>query len=222
MAADHGPVSLHLECTMGEHLYTYIDPPNARHLEQIVDTLRRDGVIAIPTGTSWAFCVNPASKKARTRMVRLKPTHKSDTTFSLICRDISMATRVTVIDGRAYRLLHRLWPGAYTVLLPATHAMQRQLRTKRPVVGIRIPEAPLAMELLERFAGPLLVSTVPADPNGRVPKMGYEVYERFGGRVELVVDLGDELPGAPTTVIDLIYGEPELVREGAGDVSRIG
>ena len=72
-SAPSGGSALHLEETMGEHLYTYIDPPNARHLEQIVDTLRRDGVIAIPTGTGWAFCVNPASKKARTRMVRSSP-----------------------------------------------------------------------------------------------------------------------------------------------------
>ena len=110
---------------------------------------------------------------------------------------------------------------AYTVLLPATHAMQRPLRTKRPVVGIRIPEAPLAMEILERF-GALLVSTVPPDVHGRPATMGYEVYERFGSKIELVVDLGDELPGTVTTVIDMIYGEPELVREGAGDLSRIG
>ncbi len=142
---------------MGEHLYTFIDPPNRRHLDRIVDTLRRDGVIAIPTGTSWAFCVDPASKKARTRMVRLKPDHKSDRTFSLICRDISMATSITMIDGRAYRLLNRLWPGPYTVLLPAKHALYRQLRSKRPVVGVRIPVDELAMTILDVFGGPLLV-----------------------------------------------------------------
>ena len=77
------------------------------------------------------------------------------------------------------------------------------------------------MEILDRFGGPLLVSTVPADLHGRIPTMGYEVYERYGAKVEMVVDLGEELPGTSTTVIDLIYGEPEVVREGAGDLSRI-
>ena len=47
---------------------------------------------------------------------------------------------------------------------------------------------------LERFGGPLLVSTVPPDVHGRPATMGYEVYERFGSKIELVVDLGDELP----------------------------
>ncbi len=206
---------------MGEHLYTFIDPPNRRHLDRIVDTLRRDGVIAIPTGTSWAFCVDPASKKARTRMVRLKPDHKSDRTFSLICRDISMATSITMIDGRAYRLLNRLWPGPYTVLLPAKHALYRQLRSKRPVVGVRIPVDELAMTILDVFGGPLLVSSVPRGIDGSLPTMGFEVFERFGAKIDLVVDLGDQLSGEPTTVIDLQFGEPEVVREGAGDLSRL-
>ncbi len=206
---------------MGEHLYTYIDPPNQRHLDQIVEVLRKNGVIAIPAGTSWAFCVDPASKKARTRMQRLKPQHGSDTRFSMVCRDISMATAITIIDGQAFRMLNRLWPGPYTILLPSQHAIHRQLRTKRAVVGVRIPVAPLVMAIIEAFGGPLLVSTVPKDIHGAVPSMGYEVYERFGQKVELVVDLGDALPGSPTTVIDCTMSTPEVIRVGAGDVSRL-
>ena len=206
---------------MGEHLYTYIDPPNRRHLDQIVEVLRKNGVIAIPTGTSWAFCVDPASKKARTRMVRLKPSHGTDTRFSLICRDISMATSITLIDGRAFRLLNRLWPGPYTILLPSQHSLHRQLRTKRAVVGVRIPVAPLAMVIIEAFGGPLLVSSVPKDAHGALPTMGYEVFERFGRVVDLVVDLGDVMPGDPTTVIDCTMSTPEVIRVGAGDVSRL-
>lgn len=206
---------------MSEHLYTYIDPPNSRHLDQIVQLLRKNGVIAIPTGTSWAFCVDPASKKARTRMVRLKPGHGSDTRFSMICRDISMATTITIIDGQAFRMLNRLWPGPYTILLPSQHALHRQLRTKRAVVGVRIPVAPLAMAILDAFGGPLLVSSVPKDEDGALPTMGYEVHERFGRDIDMVVDLGDQLPGDPTTVIDCTMGEPEIIRLGAGDVSRL-
>ncbi len=51
--------------------------------------------------------------------------------------------------------------------------------------------------------------------------MGFEVFERFGAKIDLVVDLGDQLSGEPTTVIDLQFGEPEVVREGAGDLSRL-
>ena len=55
---------------MSEHLYTYLDPPNERHLDQIVEALRSNGVIAVPTGTSWAFAADPTSKRANQRLRR--------------------------------------------------------------------------------------------------------------------------------------------------------
>lgn len=206
---------------MGEHLYTYDNPPNKRHLQQIGEVLQRNGVIAISTGTSWAFCVDPASKKAITRLTQLKPGHPTNVPFSLLCRDISMATQVTVIDGGAFRVLNRVWPGPFTVLLASHQKLPRLLRTKRSVVGVRIPDEPLAMAIVDQFGGPLLVSSVPRTAAGSLPTMGYEVYEAFGNRIDLVVDLGAELPGVETTVIDMVHGTPEVIREGAGDLGLI-
>jgi len=200
---------------MGEHLYTYIDPPNSRHLDQIVDVLRRGGLIALSTGTSWAFCVDPSSKKALERLVRLKPNHPEGLPFSLICRDISMASTVATIVGRSYRYLHRLLPGPYTVLLYSQKKLPKLLGSRRSTVGVRIPQAPLCQAIIERFGSPLLVSSVPPGPQG-VLTMGWEVHEAHGQALDYVVDLGDELPGAKTTVIDLRMGDPVVVRQGVG------
>ena len=206
---------------MGEHLYTYIDPPNLRHLDQIVEVLRRNGVIAVPTGTNWAFCADPTSKKAGVRIRQLKPGHPREQPFSLLCRDISMATAMTTIDGSAFRMLNRMWPGAFTVLLKSNRALPRLLKTKREVVGVRIPDDPLTLAIVEHFGGPLMVSTVPRDPNGQHLRMGFEVHEAHGHGLDLVVDLGDELPGTQTTVVDLTSGAPEVIREGAGDLDLL-
>jgi len=206
---------------MGEHLYTYDDPPNERHLDQIVAVLERDGVVAIPTGTSWAFAASPLSKKAAKRMRRLKPDHPADRPFSLMCADIAMAATFTWIDGQAYRRLKRLWPGPYTVLLKGNRDLPRVLKTKRAVVGVRIPEEPLACFLIERLGGPLMVSTVPERDDGTRFRMGFEVNETFGHALDLVVDLGEELPGSETTVLRMIDGPVEVVREGVGDLSRV-
>ncbi len=206
---------------MGEHLYTYIDPPNARHLDQIVDVLRNHGVIAVPTGLNWAFAADPTSKKASTRIRQLKPAHPKDQPFSLLCKDISMATSMTTIDGGAFRMLNRVWPGAFTVLLKSNRKLPRLLKTKREVVGVRIPDDPLTRAIVDHFGGPLMVSTVPRDADGQHLRMGYQVHESHGHGLELVVDLGDELPGTQTTVVDLTGGVPEIVREGAGDVGLL-
>lgn len=200
---------------MGEHLYTYVDPPNERHLDQITELLQRGGVIALSTGTSWAFCADPSSKKALERVIRLRPNHPEGLPFSLICKDISMASRVAVIGGQAYRFLHRVFPGPYTVLLHSQKKLPKLLGSKRTKVGLRIPDAPLCQAIIERFGGPLLVSSVPPGPGGPL-SMGWEVFETHGHALDYVVDLGEEVPGHRTTVVDLTTDEPVVVREGIG------
>ncbi len=206
---------------MGEHLYTFVDPPNPRHLERIVDVLQRGGVIAMPAGTNWVLAAEPSSRKAIARIRALKPEHPADRPFSLLCADIATATTVATIDGRTYKLVRRLWPGPYTVLLKAGPKLPRLLATKRKVVGIRVPEDPLATTILRAYGGPLMVSTVPDAPDGQRCTMGYEVYDRLGDRLDMVVDLGEALPATETTVLDLSGGTLEIVREGAGPLDVV-
>ncbi len=206
---------------MGEHLYTYVDPPNERHLQRIVDVLHHDGVVALPMGTNWAFAASPTSKKAEKRIRQLKPNHDKDRPFSLLCDDIAMASAMTWIDGSAYRVLKRLWPGPYTVLLKANHELPRLLRTKRKTVGVRIPADPLALAVVKAFEGPLMVSTVPKNEAGAVLTMGFEVQEAFGHGLDLVVDLGEPLTGQDSTVLAWDEGDMEIVRVGAGPVEDL-
>ncbi|TVQ89987.1 MAG: threonylcarbamoyl-AMP synthase [Deltaproteobacteria bacterium] len=199
-----------------EHLYTWQDPPNERHLDQTVDLLRRDGVIALSTGTSWAFAVDPSSKRANQRLSRLKPHRDADRPYALLCSSISMASGMASIDGGAYRLLNRLWPGPYTVLLPAGPELPRVLKTKRKVVGVRVPDTALATLVVDRFGGPIVVTTVPRGPDDQLPTMGYEIVEIFGHALDLVLDLGEPVPGTETTVLDLTGDAPQVVRHGVG------
>jgi tRNA A37 threonylcarbamoyladenosine synthetase subunit TsaC/SUA5/YrdC len=105
------------------------------------------------------------------------------------------------------------------VLLKASRDLPRVLKTKRAIVGVRIPDDPFALHLVERFGGCLMVSTVPKGPQGEPFTMGYEVHEAHGHALDYVVDLGEPLPGTESTVLDLTEGECEVVRLGAGDPS---
>ncbi len=205
---------------MNDHLYTYIDPPNHGHLDRIVRVLRDGGVIAMPTGTNCAFAASPASKKANLTLRRLKPDHPKDRPFALLCGSISSAAGMTRIDGRTFRVLNGIWPGPYTVLLASGPALPRLLKTKRAVLGVKVPDDALAMAILETWGGPLVVTTVPPTEQGPVT-MGFEVHETWGHVIELVVDLGEPLPGTETTVLDMSDGGLEIVRVGAGDVSGL-
>ena len=202
---------------MSEHLYTYIDPPNERHLERICKLLKNDGIIAIPTDTNWAFCCDPTSRKAQQRIQLLKPTRPESQPFSLICSDVSMASSLTKIGNASYRLLRQIWPGPYTIVLSSSRQLPKRLKNKRETVGVRIPNEPIALEIIRYYGQPLAATSIPKNKDGETLRMGYEVFEEYGHGIDLVVDLGEELPGTETTIFDFSKGEITLLRTGAGN-----
>ena len=206
---------------MGDHLYTFIDPPNPKHLERIAWVLEMDGVLAVPAGTSWMLCCKPNSKKAIQKIRQLKPLRDKDKPFSVVCHSISQASEVAAINGQAFRLLNRICPGPFTVLLRSNRLLPKLLKNKRQVVGIRIPDEPLILEIVKHMGQPLLATSVPTGTDGESLNMGFAIHEVHGHGIDLVVDLGEELTGQSTTILDMTTGDVEIIRHGAGDTSQL-
>ena len=207
---------------MGEHLYTFVDPPNERHLEQICSSLARGDVLVLPMDNSWAFCCDATSKKGIKAMYNLKPEHSKKRPFSLVCSDISMASTMTNIGGQSYSLLKKLLPGAYTIILKSARNLPKLLKDKREKVGIRIPNESITLRIMERYEKPLAATSVPRGKDGELLQMGYQIYEEFGHAISIIVDLGLELPATESTILDCSGDAIELIRQGAGSVDIIG
>lgn len=207
---------------MGEHLYTYADPPSERDLDKACQILERGGIIAYPVDQNWAIGCDASQPKALDKIRLLKPTHPKDRPFSLICHDMAMASQVGTIDHQLYRYLKKAWPGPYTVILKRNRSLPRQIKDKRQVVGIRIPENPMILRLVEKLGKPLATTSIPPTANGEPLRMGYQIQEVYGHAIDLLLDLGEELPCMESTVIDFSEGYPEVVRLGVGDPSIFG
>lgn len=207
---------------MAEHMYTYKDPSSQRDLDQIAYILDRGGIMAYPTDLNWAFACNAADTKAIDRIWLLKPHKAKEQPFSLVCKDISMAASLCNIDNAAYPFLKKALPGPYTILLERNRSLPRQLKDKRKVIGIRIPKSSFVHDLIERLGYPLATTSIPATDDGLPFKFGYEVLETYGHALDLVVDLGEEMPGTETTIVDLTEGAPVLIRLGDGDPAIFG
>ena len=207
---------------MGEHVYTYDDPPSERDLDKACKILDASGVIAYPIEQNWAFGCDAKNLKALDKIRRLKPTHPKEQPFSLICSDMAMAANMGNIDHQMYRFLKKAWPGPYTILVRRNRSLPRQIKDKRQVVGLRVPDSPMILRLIEKLGRPLATTSVPANDAGEPLKMGYQIQEIYGHALDLLLDLGDELPCLESTVIDFTEGYPELVRLGSGDPSIFG
>jgi tRNA threonylcarbamoyl adenosine modification protein (Sua5/YciO/YrdC/YwlC family) len=108
-------------------------------------------------------------------------------------------------------------PGPYTFILPAAKEVPKKLWSKRKTVGIRIPDNPIALKIVDDLGNPI-ISTSATNRKGDVLYDPYEIRSIFNSQVDLMLSLGN-LSGKSSSVIDLSGDEPVIVREGAGDIS---
>ncbi len=204
-------------------LYLQVHPknPQPRLIAQAVAVIRQGGVICYPTDSCYALGCAIDAKGAQDRIRRLRRLPE-DHDFTLMCRELGEAALYARMDNRAYRLLRSLVPGPYTFLLKATREVPRRLQNpKRKTIGIRIPDHPVTLALLEALGEPMLSSTLilPGDPHPLTDP------EEIRARLEKQVDAilaGDYGGLEPSTVVDLTGDVPVVVRRGKGPLEPLG
>ncbi len=195
--------------------------PQPRLLNQAAQMLHDGGIVAVPTDSSYALVCRLDDKAAAENLRRIRQVDAKHH-LTLLCRDLSELASYARVDNRQYRLLKLGTPGPYTFILEATKEVPRRLsHPSRRTIGLRVPDQKVTQDLLSLFGEPLLATTCIAP--GEIDPMNdaEQIRERFGKALQAVVDAG-ACPMEPTTVIDLSGDEPVLVRQGRGELSRLG
>ena len=113
--------------------------------------------------------------------------------------------------------MKKLTPGPYTFVLPAAKEVPKKLWTKRKTVGIRIPDHNITLRLAEELGNPIISTSVTT----RLGELIYnpeEIRVIFNSQVDLMLSAG--APSIePSTIVDLSGDEPEIIRQGSGDIS---
>ena len=176
---------------------------------------------AVPTDSSYALVCHLDDKAAAEQMRRIRQVDDKHH-LTLLCRDLSELASYARVDNRQYRLLKLGTPGPYTFILEATKEVPRRLsHPSRRTIGLRVPQHKVTQALLAELGQPLLATTLIAPDETDPLNDPEQIRERFQKMVAAVVDAG-ACPMEPTTVIDLTDDEPRLVRQGRGDLSRLG
>ncbi|MFT5033421.1 MAG: tRNA threonylcarbamoyl adenosine modification protein (Sua5/YciO/YrdC/YwlC family) [Bermanella sp.] len=192
--------------------------PQKRLIQQAVAIIRAGGVIAYPTDSGYALGCQLGDKAALEvvrRIRRLDEKHN----FTLVCRDLSELGTYARVDNSAYRLIKAHTPGPYTFILKATGEVPRRLlQSKRKTIGLRVPDNPTTLALLEELQEPMMSVSLIL-PGETAPMTDpYDIRDTLQHELALVID-GGFCGTEATTVVDLVEAVPVILRRGLGDCS---
>ena len=194
----------------------YDKNPNPRELAKVTDVVNKGGIIIYPTDSVYAFGCKLTAIAAIERITKLAG--KDESMLTIICSSISQAAEYARIDNAQFKVLKRNTPGPFTFILNASSSISDRVLAKRKTVGIRIPDSTIAQAIIEDVGMPLFTTSV-KDPDSIVeyttdPDL---IWERYSHKVDALVsaDYGQDIP---TTIVDLTDGEPEIVRQGIGEL----
>lgn len=195
------------------------DNPQHRLIKQAVEIINQGGVVVYPTDCAYALGCHMGDKSAVDRIRRIRKLDDKHN-FTLVCQDLSDLSIYAKVDNSTYRLLKAHTPGAYTFILRATGEVPRRLlHPKRRTIGLRIPNDPITLALLDQLGEPL-ISTSLILPGDEYPLTEpYDIRETLQHSVDLVID-GGYCGMEETTVISLTDEIPEVIRVGVGDPSH--
>ncbi|MEU7610010.1 L-threonylcarbamoyladenylate synthase [Micromonospora sp. NPDC049204] len=204
---------------MARYYDVHPENPQPRIIGQVADLIRGGGLVAYPTDSCYALGVQLGNADGLDRIRQIR--HLDDRHhFTLVCRDFAQLGQFVQISNSVFRLVKASTPGSYTFILPATKEVpRRMLHPKKRTVGVRVPRHTVTQALLAELAEPLVSSTLVLPGDDEPMTQGWEIKERLDHQLDAVLDAGD-CGKEPTTVIDLSGPEPEILRRGAGDVSR--
>lgn len=197
-------------------LKLYDKNPSEKRLDEVVRLLERGGVVIYPTDSVYAFGCSLHAPKAIEALRRIKG--KVAEEFSVLFESLSQVADYCRMENDTFRLLKRNLPGPFVFILPALSNMPDKALSKRKTIGVRIPDNAIARALVERLGVPMLTTSVEIVEGEEEYATDPELMEeRFAGEVDLIIDGGYGSTGH-TTLIDMTGDEPELLREGVGEL----
>lgn len=193
------------------------DNPQPRLIQQVADQLRHGAIICYPTDTVYGIGCDIYNQKAIKRIYQIKRRPK-DKPFSFMCSSLKNVSNYCHISNIGYRIMKKKLPGPYTFILPATKLVPKIMTTRQKTVGIRVPDNVISLALIEALGNPILNTSAILGPDEPPMSEAFEIEERLGNLVDIVIDGGPVYPH-PSTVVSLVDDVPEVLREGKGDIN---
>ena len=182
--------------------------------DELVGIMRGGGLIAVPTETVYGLAGNGLDEKAVAEIYEVKGRPEVKPLSLMVHDAASMERYCENVPPQAYTLAKKFWPGPLTIVMKAKPCVPEIVRAGGETVGLRCPDHPLTLELLEKSGVPFAAPS--ANPSGEPsPKNADSVLKYFDGKIDAVLDGGECGIGCESTLIDLSRTPYRILRQGA-------
>ena len=182
--------------------------------DELVGIMRGGGLVAVPTETVYGLAGNGLDEKAVAEIYEVKGRPEVKPLSLMVHDAASMERYCESVPPQAYTLAKRFWPGPLTIVMKAKPCVPEIVRAGGETVGLRCPDHPLTLELLEKSGVPFAAPS--ANPSGEPsPKNADSVLKYFDGKIDAVLDGGECGIGCESTLIDLSRTPYRILRQGA-------
>lgn len=182
--------------------------------DELVGIMRVGGLVAVPTETVYGLAGNGLDEKAVAEIYEVKGRPEVKPLSLMVHDAASMERYCENVPPQAYTLAKKFWPGPLTIVMKAKPCVPEIVRAGGETVGLRCPDHPLTLELLEKSGVPFAAPS--ANPSGEPsPKNADSVLKYFDGKIDAVLDGGECGIGCESTLIDLSRTPYRILRQGA-------
>lgn len=183
------------------------------NLKEAADLIKKDEVVAFPTETVYGLGANAYSTEAVQKIFEAKG-RPTDNPLIIHIADLNALKEVAEqIPDSAEKLIKAFWPGPLTLVLPKKGPLSPLVTAGLETVGIRMPEHPIALELIRLSGVPLAAPS--ANRSGKPsPTTGAHVQLDLDGKIAGIVDGGPTGVGVESTVVDCTTSPVTILRPG--------
>lgn len=206
---------------MMKTLYLHVDPAQSDKsvIQQAADLIKKEELVAFPTETVYGLGAGAFYPRAVQKIFQVKGRKPVNPLLVHISCIEQVKELVSGVPDSARVLMDRFWPGPLSIILPAHNRVPEIIRGGRSSVGLRMPDHPVALELIDR-AGPLAAPS--ANLSGRPsPVSASHVQDDLDGKIAAILDAGPTGVGLESTLIDLSGSEYRILRRGGTAVEEI-
>ena len=196
-----------------------MNPFDDLHINQAIAALKEGGVVAFPTDTVYGVGVDPFQPDAVRKLYQIKG-RPIDKPIPILVGSVADVERVAQnLPPSFSRLAEQFWPGELTLIVEAK-ALPLEVTAGGDTVGVRMPDHPLALALLQRFGGAL--ATTSANKSDEPPATSAEeVQSELGELINIILDGGETATRIASTVLDLSVSPPQIRRQGGISMDQL-